>query len=126
VQELEKLLNFALQTTGNHCTSAAVFCPMTPKRGGFALGALIILAALSVLYIAVQSSVYVQLFTAAAGGLLGMLAVRNRYSPGVEFDDLPVAHTKFLRNDTTRLAVVGNAMLQKTRKKEPAAEHRSF
>lgn len=117
VQELEKLLTIALQTTGNHCTSAAVFCPRTPKRGGFALGALIILAALSVLYIAVQSSVYVQLFTATAGGLLGMLAVRNRYSPGVEFDDLPVAHTKFLRNDTTRLAVVGNAMLQKTRKK---------
>lgn len=117
VQELEKLLNFALQTARSPCASAPVSYLRVSRGGGLALGTLIIIAALSVLYIAVQSSVYVQLFTATAGGLLGMLAVRNRYSPEVDFDDLPVAHTKLFRNDTNRLAIVGNAMLQKTRKK---------
>jgi GGDEF domain-containing protein len=81
------------------------------------LGTLAIAAALSVLYMAVHSSVHVQLLTATAGALLGMLAVRNRHSPAFEVDEPAVLYRKPLRNDTSRLAVVGDAMLQKTRTK---------
>lgn len=108
-------MDLALQTTGT--LSASVFRPRTPKPSGFTLGSLTIIAALSVVYIATQSPVYVQLFTATAGGLLGMLAVRNRYSPKVASDCFPVGHTKGFQDETDCLAVIGNALLQETRQR---------
>ena len=115
MQELEKLLNSAFQPTGSLCAGTPVSCSRITNRDGFALGALIVMAALSVLYVAVRSSVYVQLCTATAGGLLGMLAVRKRHSTEVEVDEPWLPGRKVFRDDAGCLAVMGNEMLQKTR-----------
>lgn len=110
-------MNFALQTKSSSGAGAPVFCPRISGSGGYAQGILIIIAALAVLYVVVQSSVHVQLSIAAAGGLLGMLAVRNRHSPLVEVDERAAMYRPTFRSDTSQLAVVGNAMLERTRKK---------
>src|SRR6185295_20091972 len=110
-------VNCALQAVCNLCSSAPV-CPRMPKDSGFAPGAMVILAGLSVPFVALQFSVDVQLFAASAGGLLGMLAVRKRCSPQDEANDAWMPGRTIFRYDANRLAIVGNAMLQKTRKKK--------
>jgi GGDEF domain-containing protein len=117
VQELEKLLHSAFQPTGSLCAGTPVSCSRITNSDGFALSALIVMAALSVLYIAVRSSVYVQLCAATACGLLGMLAVRKRYLPEVEVDEPWLPGRKVFLGDAACLAVAGNEMLQKARKK---------
>jgi len=79
---------------------------------------MVVLAGLSVPFVALQFSVDVQLFAASAGGLLGMLAVRKRCSPQDEANDAWMPGRTIFRYDANRLAIVGNAMLQKTRKKK--------
>src|SRR6185369_12671247 len=116
VQELEKTLKRKLHT-GSFCACCSVSCLRRPKSRGFAQVGLVIVAMLAALVVAVQSSVYVQLFAAAAAGVLGMLAVRKRHSPEVEVDEPWLPGRTAFRDDAGCLAVVGDAMLQKARKK---------
>ena len=78
---------------------------------------MVIVAMLAALVVAVQSSVYVQLFAATVAGVLGMLAVRKRHSPEVEVDEPWLPDGKISADAASCLAVVGDAMLQKARKK---------